>query len=1228
MTATRRVRNDALVTPIMTTTAFPHQVIRASAGSGKTYKLSERYLLLLLAGAPVDSILATTFTRKAAGEIQDRILARLGSGALDEQGARRLSQELYGNPEAISRERLCDLAYEVAHSLHRLRVCTLDSFFMQIAGNFAFEIGLPPGWRIVEDVDYRQLLRRAIQASFMQTKTESAVQLARLLFKGETPRSMESEITSLVNDAFELYFETKPQDWTQLDSLVTCSRSELDELLQESIRLFNEAPAPVNKKGELNLRFLKAREKIIQFALDNNTSGFFNETIIKNVLDGKFTYSQQKLDEETIAPAVNGLVKCLTQRAFIDGSNYSKASWIALDSIAKFFTKFKTEEGSYRFEDLTRTLVDLELNQLLQQIVYRLDAKTSHMLLDEFQDASFAQWTILKPFAESITSRAAQINSAEETTRREPAPSFFCVGDVKQAIYGWRGGVAEIFSEIERALPNIQTVEMSRNWRSCPTIIDVANSFFGKLMDNPALSLKELSTFPPFEQIKKKAIHDGAKTWLERYSDHLVAEKNQGKPGYWALEAAPRVLADVIPSPQLPPINLAKGQTEPETSLNQETVRYVNRELEEFEEIDDDFEQENPTADYSGASKRKLQKLATVLYTVERIIQLREQYPDASIGVLTRSNKRLALIIAELKRRHIDASEEGGAPLIDSPAVGAVLSMLELASQPGNTAALFHIANLEPLAKRLRLPDPKALQPGAAPFVQYKRKSVAQRVSLFVRNYIDTLGLGAFVADMRRELLPMCDTDASRERLEKLVEFAYSYQQSSPIIQLEQFIRAVRDKKVESPSSAKLRVMTLHKSKGLEFDIVVLPELNLNTTLLSERFYARRETPVKRADAVLPRFSQTLWPHLPKEFSKVFSDAVKSQTEEALCLLYVAITRPVRMLVAIIDPPSLTSKATPFNFAYLLQNTLADKIVPISPNSQYGEHPQILFEVGVKDWNRAEREQEPPERPMTPPQRPLAKPLALSPQEQRVNPEPFRPMRLLLHRETPTGGRNVRRWSPDSSFQPGTAIHAAFELIRWLDVDGMPSDDAILEIIGAILMDDTHTSETFARFKQICESPLTQRLLSLSTYRSPSRERPAFERVASCVEAPFVPGNYSWEVWRERPFSQLVDRTRLWRGTIDRLVLLMDGARVIGADVIDFKSDRFYDSEGRQVDSNGAPLPPPAETLAEYQKQLSYYGQVVQRQYRLPSEAVSLRLAFVSQGYILDARAPQSSRSN
>ena len=108
---------------------FPNILIRASAGTGKTFQLSNRYINLLLASHDPASILATTFTRKAAGEILERIFLRLAKAALTEQGARELSNEL-GHP-AISSPRFGETLKELATNLHRLHVGTLDSYFSQ-----------------------------------------------------------------------------------------------------------------------------------------------------------------------------------------------------------------------------------------------------------------------------------------------------------------------------------------------------------------------------------------------------------------------------------------------------------------------------------------------------------------------------------------------------------------------------------------------------------------------------------------------------------------------------------------------------------------------------------------------------------------------------------------------------------------------------------------------------------------------------------------------------------------------------------------------------------------------------------------------------------------------------------------------------------------------------------------------------------------------------------------
>src|SRR5438105_4217005 len=100
-----------------------HQLIRASAGSGKTHQLTNRYLRLLARGAEPDTILATTFTRKAAGEILRRVLARLATAAGSLHEAQKLAKQL----EAEAVPDFITLLRPMVRSLHRVRIGTLDS---------------------------------------------------------------------------------------------------------------------------------------------------------------------------------------------------------------------------------------------------------------------------------------------------------------------------------------------------------------------------------------------------------------------------------------------------------------------------------------------------------------------------------------------------------------------------------------------------------------------------------------------------------------------------------------------------------------------------------------------------------------------------------------------------------------------------------------------------------------------------------------------------------------------------------------------------------------------------------------------------------------------------------------------------------------------------------------------------------------------------------------------
>ena len=135
----------------MTTPIEGDLVIRASAGSGKTFQLTNRLLANLLDGIPPDEIWAATFTRKAAGEILARTVERLVNAATDEGTARKLSEELE-RPNLTKSDFVACLRKLLAN-LHRLRIGTLDSLFQRIAGAFPFELDLIPGWSILEEAD-------------------------------------------------------------------------------------------------------------------------------------------------------------------------------------------------------------------------------------------------------------------------------------------------------------------------------------------------------------------------------------------------------------------------------------------------------------------------------------------------------------------------------------------------------------------------------------------------------------------------------------------------------------------------------------------------------------------------------------------------------------------------------------------------------------------------------------------------------------------------------------------------------------------------------------------------------------------------------------------------------------------------------------------------------------------------------------------------------------------
>ncbi|MGH7136460.1 MAG: UvrD-helicase domain-containing protein, partial [Pirellulales bacterium] len=267
---------------------FLPTLIRASAGTGKTFRLSNRYLGLAASGAAPDEILATTFTRKAAGEILERVLTRLAQAAARPDEARKLA-ELVGD-ERFDSAKAQQVLEGLVHQLHRLRISTLDAFFAQLARSFDFELGLSPGWKIVEESTDGRLRSEAVQAVLAGGETRDTFTLLHLLTKGEATRSVGQQLQSLISDLYSLYQQTSANAWNAIERPPRLA----DEKLAAALEALSQCKLPKGKK------IAAARERDLAAARADDWGAFIEGGLAYRVLCGKTSYFKKPIEDDVV----------------------------------------------------------------------------------------------------------------------------------------------------------------------------------------------------------------------------------------------------------------------------------------------------------------------------------------------------------------------------------------------------------------------------------------------------------------------------------------------------------------------------------------------------------------------------------------------------------------------------------------------------------------------------------------------------------------------------------------------------------------------------------------------------------------------------------------------------------------------------------------------------------------------------------------------------------------
>nr|HRJ50245.1 UvrD-helicase domain-containing protein [Phycisphaerales bacterium] len=252
--------------------------IHASAGTGKTHRLTNELISLFLQGHPPQSVFAATFTRAAAGEILDRVLRRLVAAAADPKGLAELRIALQ-NPD-LSAAECRRIAASLARSIDRVAVWTIDSFLVRVATAFSVEIGLSPGWRIAGDDEDKRLRRAAVDRVLREGGREVIGPLLRMLKKSEGERSVRQSLIDVVNAVYAAQAGAAPQAW---HAVVPAGDEMSSEDIARAVEAFGAAGLPVTRSGEPNKNWTKGRARAVEVARRHDWEGFLDSGFV-----GKF----------------------------------------------------------------------------------------------------------------------------------------------------------------------------------------------------------------------------------------------------------------------------------------------------------------------------------------------------------------------------------------------------------------------------------------------------------------------------------------------------------------------------------------------------------------------------------------------------------------------------------------------------------------------------------------------------------------------------------------------------------------------------------------------------------------------------------------------------------------------------------------------------------------------------------------------------------------------------
>ncbi len=420
----------------------------ASAGSGKTFALVIRYISLLYLDAKPNTILALTFTNKAANEMKVRISTVLKELHLPNRQAEleEICKTISLSKDEVLEKRAMIYANYLTSDL---KISTIDKFFAQILRLFSTHLGFMPDFQIEEIKDENKFIHRFLsnvkrENSYKSLVLFSAQQSKRLhdIFRFlEHMYTKESEISDIIiENPSQLSYD-----------------KEIMVLVEKLKVLFNDTCPDLSKRAQKTLEIENIEDLISKSWLCKDSFEYW---------DYKKCYHEE-MD--------NILREIKTKLAlyFLQKDDFLLAKYFKLYQLYKLSIRNENiASNTLGFNDITNALYEL-LHQKVESdfLYFRLDSKIEHLLIDEFQDTNIVQFKILYPIIHEIH---AGIGTKSLKT-------FFYVGDIKQSIYRFRGGAKELFHFVQKHF-NVTLKKLDTNYRSRCNIVKFVNNTFNTVI--------------------------------------------------------------------------------------------------------------------------------------------------------------------------------------------------------------------------------------------------------------------------------------------------------------------------------------------------------------------------------------------------------------------------------------------------------------------------------------------------------------------------------------------------------------------------------------------------------------------------------------------------------------------------------------------------------------------------------------------------------------------------